>query len=824
MLPGMKNVIVRRAWAALVFVILSVGLADCGGDGTAPETPHAASITLSQSSVSLTYLGQTVTLTATVLDQSQKTFLTTVTWSSSDPSVATVTSSGAVTAVANGTATVTATAENLSATATVTVQQVATRAEVVSGNGQTGTAGQPLAEPIVVRAVDQGGSPVVGAAVTFTPGGDGSVSVTDVTTGQDAQASTVWTLGTTSGTQQLTAMLNGTTAGQALLSAMALAGAPAGLEKVSGDEQMAPVGATLVEPVVVKLADAFGNAIVGDTVVFAVTGGGGSVTPSQAATGPDGTAQATWTLGSGLGVNTLSATVTDVSGVEFTATAAAPKADLQPSAIVTSPANPTTLDSVRVSATVTNIGYLAAPAGVQVELMVDGVLAGTSTLPALAPGEGAEATFTVGPLAAGSDTLRIVVDPAGTLDEWNEANNGIEEAIDVPAATPITAGTPVSGISAPEGTELIFTLDVPASTPGTVEITLSGGTGDVDLYVNYGSRPANKDDYKCQSGNPTTSESCVINAAEPGTYYILLYAFSDFSGTTLLAKTGLPIIPYNIELAFIHHGTTAQDTVFKEAAAAWMQIIPGDISDFDFSATPVPADACIQGQPLLDGTVDDLRIYVDIDSIDGPGNTLAQAGPCIIRGLGDLPVIGVMQFDSADMSLLSSRGELLPVVKHEMGHVLGIGSIWDLLDLLHNPSLPSSAGVDTYFSGERAIAAFDEAGGGSVYTLGSKVPVENTAIQGSADGHWRESVLGTELMTPYFNSGQRNPLSAISIESLADLGYTVDVTKAEPFSAVYHAPALVPGSGRVIDLGHDVRTGPVYVVSPKGRLRRVMRR
>ncbi|MCG6958181.1 MAG: Ig-like domain-containing protein [Gemmatimonadetes bacterium] len=820
----MKSVTVQRAWAALVFVILAVGLAGCGGDGTAPETPHAASITLSQSSVSLTYLGQMVTLKATVLDQSQKTFLTTVSWASSDPSVATVSSNGAVTAVANGTATVTAAAENLTVTATVTVQQVATRAEVVSGNTQTGTVGQPLAEPIVVRAVDQGGSPVVGAGVTFAPGGDGSVSVVEATTGQDAGASTVWTLGTTSGTQQLTAIPGGATAGQALLSATALADVAAGLEKVSGDGQTAPVSGTLTEPVVVKLTDAFGNAVAGDTVVFAVTGGGGSVTPFQAATGSDGMARATWTMGSGLGANTLSATVIDIPAVEFTATASAPKADLQPSAIATSPVNPTTLDSVTVSATVTNIGYLAAAAGVQVELMVDSAQAGTSTLPALAVGESAEVMFTVGPLSAGSDTLRIVVDPNGTLDEWSEANNEIEKAIDVPSATPITAGTPVPGISGQTGTEIIFTLDVPASAPGTVEITLSGGTGDVDLYVNYGSRPANKDDYKCQSGNPTTSERCVINAAEPGTYYILLYAFSDFSGTTLLAKTGLPIIPYNIELAFIHHGTSAQDTVFQEAADAWMQIIPGDISDFDFSATPVSANACIQGQPLLDGTVDDLRIYVDIDSIDGPGKTLAQAGPCIIRGLGDLPVIGVMQFDSADMNVLSSRGDLLPVVKHEMGHVLGIGSIWDLLGLLHNPSLPASAGVDTYFSGARAIAAFDAAGGGTIYTLGNKVPVENTAKEGSADGHWRESVLGTELMTPYFNSGQRNPLSAISIESLADLGYTVDVTKAEPFSAVYHAPARVPGSSRVIDLGHDVRTGPVYVVDPKGRLREVMRR
>jgi len=810
--------------ASLPLLLLVVGLASCGGDGTAPETPHAASITISQSSVTLTYLHQMVTLKATVLDQSQKTFLTTVTWSSSDPSVASVSSGGAVTAVASGTTTITAVAENLSATASVTVQQVATQAQVVSGSGQTGTVGQALADPVVVRVGDQGGSPVVGAAITFKPGGSGSVSVAEVTTDQDAQAATVWTLGTTSGQQQLTVALTGSTGTLVQIGATALAGAAAALEKVSGDQQTAPVGVALTDPVTVKLTDSFGNPIAGDTVDFAVTGGGGSVTPQQTTTGSDGTAQAMWTMGSGLGVNTLSATASDVPGVEFTATAATPKPDLQPDTVVTSPANPTTLDTLDVSTTVTNVGYLTAPGGVQVQLLIDGTAAATTTLPTLAVGAAAEATFTVDPLPAGSHALRIVVDPSGVLDEWSETNNVTERTADVPAATPITPATPVPGITAQEGTELIYTLDVPASSPGTVEITLSGGTGDVDLYVNYASRPAAKEDYKCQSGNPTTSERCVINAAQPGTYYILLYAFTDFSGTTLLAKTGLPVIPYNIELAFIHHGTTAQDAVFQQAADDWMQIIPGDISDFDFSSTPLSANTCIQGQPLVDGTVDDLRIYVDIDSIDGPGNTLAQAAPCIVRGLGELPVIGIMQFDSADMDVLSSRGELLPVVKHEMGHVLGIGTIWDLLGLLHNPSLPASAGVDTYFSGERAVAAFDAAGGATTYTLGNKVPVENSAKAGSADGHWRESVLHTELMTPTFQSGQQNPLSAISIESLADLGYTVDVTKAEPFSAVYQAPSRVTGPGGVIDLSGDIRPGPIYVVDPKGRLRKVMRR
>ena len=814
----MRSASLRRASLPLLLACV----AGCGGDGpgtTEPDPPHAASVTLSETSLTLTYLNQTASLKATVKDQFQKAFTAPVTWSSADASIASVSGGGEVKAIKNGTTTLTATSGSLSATVNVTVQQVATGVQTVSGGGQTGTVGEALPEPVVVRSLDAGGSAVAGASVTFAAGGGGSTGVAQATTDAGGLASTTWTLGAKAGAQQLAAMVTGSTSGQAQVGATALAGPPSALAKVSGDAQIAPVDFPVGEPVVVSLSDAFGNPVAGGVLSFAVTGGGGSVTPDEASTAADGKAQATWTLGSGLGANTLSVGASGLASVEFSATAAAPKADLEPGAVVTSPANPTTLESVEVSTTVTNVGYLPVDAGIPVRLLVDGAEAGATTLPALDVGEGAEVSFALGPFAAGAHTLRVVVDPDGALDEWDETNNEAQRATDVPATTPITAGTPVSGISAQEGVELLYALEVPPSSPGTLEVRLSGGTGDVDLYVNHGSRPSKRDDYQCQSGNPTTTERCVINAAEPGTYYILLHAFTTFSGTTLVANTGLPVIPYDIEIVFIHHGTAAQDAVFQQAADAWMRIIPGDISDFDFSASPVAAGQCITGQPLLNGMIDDIRIYVDIVDIDGPQGTLAQAGPCFVRGLGQFPIVGAMQFDSADMDDLAAADELLPVVEHEMGHVLGIGTIWDRLELLRNPSLPANQGADTYFAGERAIAAFDAAGGGSHYTLGNKVPVQSTGGEGSADGHWRESVLGTELMTPFFNGGAKNPLSAITIESLADLGYTVDVTQAEPFSAVYKAPPPGADTGRLIDLGGDLRRGPIWVIDPKGRAR-----
>ena len=67
-------------------------------------------MTISPSTLALTFLGESVRLTASVRDQNGQPFNTTVVWSSADPSVATTSASGDVTAAGNGTTTVNASA------------------------------------------------------------------------------------------------------------------------------------------------------------------------------------------------------------------------------------------------------------------------------------------------------------------------------------------------------------------------------------------------------------------------------------------------------------------------------------------------------------------------------------------------------------------------------------------------------------------------------------------------------------------------------------------------------------------------------------------
>ncbi len=268
---------------------------------------------------------------------------------------------------------------------------------------------------------------------------------------------------------------------------------------------------------------------------------------------------------------------------------------------------------------------------------------------------------------------------------------------------------------------------------------------------------------------------------------------------------------FNIGLKYLSSATPTQQQAFTNARLRWESVVTADLEDVALASQ---AGDCGDGSPAVNQTIDDVLILVRLVPIDGPGDILGGAGPCYIRDPGDpLTVMGVMQFDTDDLQDLEDGGFLEEVILHEMGHVLGFGTLWDLQGLLAEASLPPTSGTDPHFTGSQAIAAFDAAGG-VTYTDG-KVPVEDTGGEGTADAHWRESVLDNELMTGFIGSGQ-NPLSRITIASLADQGYTVDPAAADDFSLL--------GLLRAFDtrpkllLKHDVLRGPIRTVDRHGRV------
>lgn len=284
---------------------------------------------------------------------------------------------------------------------------------------------------------------------------------------------------------------------------------------------------------------------------------------------------------------------------------------------------------------------------------------------------------------------------------------------------------------------------------------------------------------------------------------------------------------FNIEVRFSAGGQTitpTQQQAFLNAAARWTSIIVGDLPDQVLST---PASTCVSAShPALDETVDDVVIYVIAEAIDGAFGTVGQGGPCRVRPSSpSLPFFGGMIFDTADLNRLETDGDLEAVIAHEMGHVFGFGTLWGPpLSYLQDPTdtLPATP-VDTYFNGSAAIAAFDAAGGAAY--VGAKVPVENDNAQfgeGSLNGHWRESVFDTELMTPRLDGGVTNPLSEVTAASMEDLGYTINAGGSDSY-ALPAPPAAAAPVGRVIVLD-DIWRGPIYRVDTAGRVVGVVRR
>ncbi|VUD46258.1 Trypsin [Thalassocella blandensis] len=95
-------------------------------------------------------------------------------------------------------------------------------------------------------------------------------------------------------------------------------------------------------------------------------------------------------------------------------------------------------------------------------------------------------------------------------------------------------GTPVSGLSGSQGSDTHFTLNVPAGATN-LNFNMSGGSGDADLYVRFGSAPTTSS-YDCRPYKNGNTESCNFASASAGTYYVMVRAYSSYSGVTLVGS------------------------------------------------------------------------------------------------------------------------------------------------------------------------------------------------------------------------------------------------------------------------------------------------
>ncbi len=90
------------------------------------------------------------------------------------------------------------------------------------------------------------------------------------------------------------------------------------------------------------------------------------------------------------------------------------------------------------------------------------------------------------------------------------------------------------GLSGSTNNQQFFTLEVPA-TATSLSFSLSGGSGDADLYIKRGSQPTTGS-YDCRSWNSSNNETCTISSIQAGTYHVMINAYASYSGASLVAN------------------------------------------------------------------------------------------------------------------------------------------------------------------------------------------------------------------------------------------------------------------------------------------------
>jgi hypothetical protein len=673
----------------------------------------------------------------------------------------------------------------------------------VAGDSQSGIAGAALTVTPGIRVEDARGRPVADVPVTFAVvEGGGTVEAGETRTDRTGTASPgMWTLGPRVGVNALAATVHGLP--PLRFTATAAPGAPAALRVHAGAGQSTTVGQRVAVVPTLLVLDAHDNPVPGAPVTFAVTAGEGvlegggfngaaGASTVTLATNADGLASpAAWQVGTSAGLNALEARVAGLAQVAtFFATGEA-----GPAALIVMAAGGAQSATAGSSVTVAPAVRVTDAHGNAVRdvAVTFAVIQGDGSL--LAAGTGASEAANVASSTGADGVASVAAWRLGTLAGDNALEvraTGVAPALGFHALA--TAG-PAALLTVQAGNNQVGPAGSRLPIPPAVHVADAFGNSVAGATVTF----------EITDGGGAVS-GATRSSGPNGVATVEAWDLGPLPGPNTLSAHAGPLAPvsftatgtqtsggtggaggsgggFTLELRYTSPLSGTQLAAFGVAADRWNTAITGDVPDIFIN---LAANSCGAPHPAVSETVDDILIFVTVTSIDGPGKILGSAGPCRIRSGSNLPVIGVIYLDADDLAGLAASGLLDEVVIHEMGHVLGIGTLWPA------SLVTGSGGTDPFFSGPGAVSQF-LAAGGSAYS-GSPVPIENTGGAGTKDAHWRESVLATEIMTGWINAGG-NPLSRITIASLGDMGYQVDTGAADSYqlssvSALGQAGAL----------------------------------
>ncbi|MBU8898850.1 M4 family metallopeptidase [Corallococcus sp. M34] len=159
---------------------------------------------------------------------------------------------------------------------------------------------------------------------------------------------------------------------------------------------------------------------------------------------------------------------------------------------------------------------------------------------------------------------------------------GVGGVVVPPVTVPLTNGVGMAA-SDSTGNNKFYSLVVPAGQT-SLKFTITGGSGDADLYVRFGSAP-DASTYDCRPYASGNEETCTITNIQAGTYYVMLNAYSTYSGVTLTGTYGAT--PLNVLINGVPvllsgaSGSTVNYTMAVPASVQSVFTISGGTGDAD---------------------------------------------------------------------------------------------------------------------------------------------------------------------------------------------------------------------------------------------------
>jgi hypothetical protein len=268
------------------------------------------------------------------------------------------------------------------------------------------------------------------------------------------------------------------------------------------------------------------------------------------------------------------------------------------------------------------------------------------------------------------------------------------------------------------------------------------------------------------------------------------------------------VTPFQLVLSFENAGafTAAEFESIQAASRKVRSILPAapvavnlNTPGFNCLGVPIPAFQQVVTNPIIRVAVRDFAGDPAFQQFVGLNAVATVCAYRVIQGQNNyrIVVIGLVVVNAGAPQQFEAVGGFEPLMTHEFLHALGLGTIWGP-DPAHGWSdlVQGRGGPDPRFLGPAAIAAYGQLPGNPEGAV--PVPLHNLAV--GTSGHWRTSAFGTAFGPAEIMLAQQElgftPLTTVSAASLADLGYEVSLTQADPLiRGLAAVSAAAPGFG-----------------------------